>query len=112
MRHVGQVYPKAKKQRVVLTIDHAPGPRGPLSDAALREKPHLEFYRRPRYSPQLNGSERCWKKRRRRATHHRLFEALADRKRSVRNSRRYFQGAPRKWLTLSNGRPKSKKAAK
>ena len=45
----------------------------------------------PSYSPQLNVIERFWKKLRRRATHNRLFDAIADLKESVRNSLRYFQ---------------------
>jgi transposase len=39
---------------------------------------------RPSYSPQLNPIERFWKKLRRRATHNRLFDTLADLKKSVR----------------------------
>jgi transposase len=106
LRHVGQVYPKDKHKRVVLTIDNAPWHRGPLIDAALAESPHLELYRMPSYSPQLNVIERLWKKLRRRATHNRLFDAIADLKSSVRNSLRYFQTVRSKLLTMINGRPK------
>ena len=113
LRHVGKVYPAEADKRVVLTIDNAPWHRGPLVQEALAENPHLEFYRMPSYSPQLNVIERFWKKLRRRATHNRLFDAIADMKASVRNAVRYFQGAPKKLLTLINGRfKKSKKAAK
>jgi transposase len=105
LRHVGRVYPKDKHKHVVLTIDNAPWHRGPLIDAALRENPHLEFYRMPSYSPQLNVIERFWKKLRRRATHNRLFDTIADLKSSVRNSLRYFQTVRSKLLTLINGRP-------
>jgi hypothetical protein len=35
--------------------------------------------------------ERLWKKLRWRSTHNRLFDTLADLKRSVRNGLRYFQ---------------------
>ena len=100
------VYPKGKHGRVVLTIDNAPWHRGPLIDEALAENPHLEFYRMPSYSPQLNVIERFWKKLRRRATHNRLFDTIADLKGSVRNSLRYFQTVRGKLLTLINGRPK------
>jgi hypothetical protein len=110
LRHAGRVYPKEKNKRVVLTIDNAPWHRGPLIDEALRESPHLELYRMPSYSPQLNVIERFWKKLRRRATHNRLFDAIADMKASVRNSLRYFQTVRGKLLTLINGR--RKKAAK
>ena len=60
----------------------------------------------PSYSPQLNVIERFWKKLRRRATHNRLFDEIADLKESVRNSLRYFQTVRGKLLTLINGRPK------
>lgn len=109
LRHVGRVYPKKKFRRVVLTIDNAPWHRGPLIDEALAENPHLEFYRMPSYSPQLNVIERFWKKLRRRATHNRLFDAIADLKESVRNSLHYFQTVRSRLLTLINGRPKKSK---
>ena len=35
--------------------------------------------------------ERFWRMRRRRATHNRLFESLADQKRALRASLSYFQ---------------------
>jgi hypothetical protein len=106
LRHVGKMYPRHKNPRVVLTIDNAPWHRGPLIDAALRANPHLEFYRLPSYSPHLNVIERFWKKLRRRSTHNRLFDAIADLKSSVRNSLRYFQTVGHGLLTLINGRPK------
>ena len=109
LRHVGRMYPEAEFRRVVLTIDNAPWHRGPLIDEALAENPHLEFYRLPSYSPQLNVIERFWKKLRRRATHNRLFDAIADLKESVRNSLRYFQTARARLLTLINGRPTKSK---
>ena len=106
LRHVGRVYPKGEYTRVVLTIDNAPWHRGPVVNEALNENPHLEFYRMPTYSPQLNVIERFWKKLRRRATHNRLFDEIADLKASVRNSLRYFQTVRTRLLTLINGRPK------
>jgi hypothetical protein len=109
LRHVGRVYPEGEFPRVVLTIDNAPWHRGPLIDEALRENPHLEFYRMPSYSPQLNVIERFWKRLRRRATHNRLFDTIADLKSSVRNSLRYFQTVRGRLLTLINGRPKKSK---
>jgi transposase len=104
LRHIGRMYPKDKFKRVVLTIDNAPWHRGPLIDAALAEGPHLELYRMPSYSPQLNVIERFWKKLRRRASHNRLFDAIADLRESVRNGLRYFQTVRSKLLTLINGR--------
>jgi len=109
LRHVGRLYPRAESKRVVLTIDNAPWHRGPLINEALAENPHLEFYRMPSYSPQLNVIERFWKKLRRRATHNRLFDEIADLKSSVRNSLRYFQTVRSKLLTLINGPPKKTK---
>jgi transposase len=109
LRHVGRVYSADQHSRVVLTIDNAPWHRGPLIDAALAESPHLEFYRMPSYSPQLNVIERFWKRLRRRATHNRLFDEIADLKGAVRNSLRYFQTVRSKLLTLINGRPKKAK---
>ena len=106
LRHVGRIYPKEKNKRVVLTIDNAPWHRGPLIDEAMQQNSHLEFYRMPSYSPQLNVIERFWKKLRCRATHNRLFDTIRILKGSVRNSLRYFQTVRVKLLTLINGRLK------
>jgi transposase len=106
LRHVGQVYPRERFKRVVLTIDNAPWHRGKLIDEALADNPHLEFYRLPSYSPRLNPVERFWKGLRRRATHNRLFDTIADLKMSVRASLCYFQTIRGKVLTLINGRGK------
>ena len=91
LRHVGRAYPRERHRRVVLIIDNAPWHAGEPVDAALRDHPHLEFKRLPAYSPQLNPIERFWRVLRRRATHNRLFDTLADLKRSLRNSLCYFQ---------------------
>jgi hypothetical protein len=101
-----QGVPQEGFERVVLTIDNAPWHRGPLLNEALTENPHLEFYRLPSYSPSLNVIERFWKRLRRRATHDRLFDAVADSKGSIRASLSYFQTVRAKALTLINGRPK------
>ena len=45
---------------------------------------HLEFKRLPSHSPQLNVIEGFRRVLRRRATHNRLFDSLADLKRSIR----------------------------
>src|SRR5947209_14606768 len=110
LRHVGRMYPQERFGRVVLLIDNAPWHRGKLIDEALAENPHLEFKRLPSYSPQLNPIERFWKVLRRRATHNRLFDAIADLKKSVRASLSYFQTVRHRVLTLINGR--RKKSAK
>jgi transposase len=91
LRHVARLYPADRASRVVLIIDNAPWHRGKPIDDVLAEHPHLEFYRLPSYSPQLNVIERFWKSLRRRATHNRLFDRLADLKRSLRASLCYFQ---------------------
>ena len=93
LRHVARRYPAREHPRVVLIIDNAPWHRGRLIDAALADHPHLAFYRLPSYSPQLNVIERFWKLLRRRATHNRLFDSLADLKQSLRASLGYFQTA-------------------
>jgi transposase len=56
----------------------------------------------------LNPIERFWKKLRRRATHNRLFDTLADLKSSVRASLGYFQSVRSKVKSLLVGRQKKK----
>ena len=104
LRHAAWVYPAGKHKRVVLVIDNAPWHRGKPIEDALRDNPHLEFKRLPSYSPQLNPIERFWKLLRRRATHNRLFDTLADLKTSVRNSLCYFQTMRNRIKTLLTGR--------
>ena len=108
LRHVARVYPADEHGRVVLVIDNAPWHRGKPIDRALADNPHLEFKRLPSYSPQLNPIERFWKKLRRRATHNRLFDTLADLKTSLRASLSYFQAVRSKVKSLIHGRPKRK----
>jgi transposase len=110
LRHVGQVYPPEKHKEVVLLIDNAPWHRGQPIDEALAEQPHLRFQRLPAYSPQLNPIERFWKVLRRRATHNRLFDSLADLKRSLRANLSYFQTVRDRIKTLLLSRRKQKKA--
>src|SRR3954468_8535896 len=96
LRHIGRAYPKDKHRRVVLIIDNAPWHRGKPIDEALADNPHLEFYRLPSYSPQLNVIEHLWKMLRRRATHNRFFDGLSDLKCSIRASLCYFQTVKRR----------------
>lgn len=91
LRHVARLYPADRHARVVPVIDNAPWHRGKLVDEVSAEHGHLEFYRLPSYSPQPNVIERFWKLLRRRATHNRLFETMADPKRSLRASLCYYQ---------------------
>ena len=89
-------------------IDNAPWHRGRAISEALQANPHLECKRLPSYSPQLNPIERFWKKLRRRATHNRLFDTLADLKTSLRASLCYFQMVRHKVKSIIAGRPKRK----
>jgi transposase len=91
LRHLARLYPKKGHPRVVLIIDNAPWHAGGPVERVLADHPHLELKRLPSYSPQLNAIERFWRVLRRRATHNRLFGALKDLKRSIRNSLCYFQ---------------------
>lgn len=106
LRHIGRIYPKDKHKEVVLLIDNAPWHAGQPVKEALAENPHLVFKRLPSYSPQLNPIERFWKMLRRRATHNRLFDHLADLKGSIRNSLCYFQTMRARIKTLLNARKK------
>ena len=108
LRHIARVYPADRHPRVVLLIDNAPWHRGKPIDAALRDHPHLEFKRLPAYSPQLNPIERFWKVLRRRATHNRLFDTLADLKASIRASLCYFQTMRDRVKTLLNRPPRKR----
>jgi transposase len=103
LRHVGRSYPRRRHRRVVLITDNAPWHRGRVVDEALRECPHLELYRLPSYSPCLNVIERFWKKLRRRSTHNRLFDTLADLTCAVRDGLRYFQTVRAQVLSLIRG---------
>jgi transposase len=106
LRHVGRIYPKDKYPEVVLLIDNAPWHAGKPIDEALAANPHLRFKRLPSYSPQLNPIERFWKVLRRRATHNRLFDTLADLKGSLRNSLCYFQTMRERVKSLLHSRKK------
>lgn len=108
LRHVARVYPVARHKRVVLLIDNAPWHRGKPIDEALRDHPHLEFKRLPSYSPQLNPIERFWKLLRRRATHNRLFDTLADLKASIRASLCYYQTMRDRVRTLLDRKAKKR----
>jgi transposase len=106
LRHVGRVYPAHRYPEVVLLIDNAPWHAGTVVNEALAANPHLRFKRLPSYSPQLNPIERLWKALRRRATHNRLFDTLADLKRSIRGSLCYFQTVRHRVKTLLQSKRK------
>jgi transposase len=104
LRHIARPYPAERHERAVLIIDDAPWHRGGPIDDALGDHPHLESCRLPRYRPQLNAIERFWKLLRRRATHNRLFDTLADLRWSVRAGLCYFQTVRARVGSLIAGR--------
>jgi hypothetical protein len=100
LRDLGRAYPPARFPRVVLVIDNAPWHHGSLITTALHDVPHLQLYRLPSYSPQLQVIERFWRVLRRRATHNRLFPALAQLKQALRHSLCYYQTLKHRVLSL------------
>jgi transposase len=110
LRDIARAYPAAQYPRVVLVIDNAPWHRGALI-TEVKALPPIELSRLPSYSPHLQLIERFWKVLRRRATHNRLFRALGQLKRTLRNSLCYYQTlrhrvlsliqSPKKWTKLS-----------
>jgi transposase len=100
LRDIARAYPAAQHPRVVLVIDNAPWHRGALTTKALNECPHLELYRLPSYSPQLQVIKRFWRVLRRRATHNRLFVTLAQLKQALRNNLCYYQTLKQRVLSL------------
>jgi transposase len=100
VRDIARAYPAAQYPRVVLVIDNAPWHRGALITQALKAFPHLELYRLPSYSPQLQVIERFWRVLRRRATHNRLFLTLAQLKQALRNNLCYYQTLKQRVLSL------------
>jgi transposase len=114
LRHLAARYPVGLHKRVVPAIDNAPWHRGKPIDETLKEHSHLELYRLPSYSPQLNVIERFWKLLRRRATHDRLFDTLKDLRRSIRSSLCYFQtvtGRVRRLIQGCYARPENQNAS-
>lgn len=109
LRHVGRMYPQHQYPEVVLLIDNAPWHAGAVVQQALADHPQLRLKRLPSYSPQLNPIERFWKKLRRRATHNRLFDTLADLKHSLRASLSYYQTMRQKILSLLKPRQRKRK---
>jgi hypothetical protein len=105
LRHVGRMYPAGHNPRVVVLIDNAPWHAGEPVRLALADNPHLELKRLPSYSPQRNPIERFWRLLRRRATHNRLFDTLADLRRSIRSSLSYYQTVRQRVRTLIDGKP-------
>jgi hypothetical protein len=99
-RHLEDVAAAYPGQQIVMVVDNAPWHRGKAVNDVLARHPLLQLYRLPSYSPQLNVIERFWKLLRRRATHNRLFDELADLKAAVRASVQYFQRVRRRVISL------------
>ena len=99
-RHLEDVVAAYPGQRIAMVVDNAPWHRGKAINDVLALHPLLQLYRLPSYSPQLNVIERFWKLLRRRATHNRLFDELADLKKAVHDAIRYFQRATRRVISL------------
>jgi hypothetical protein len=78
LQDIARAYPAALGKSVVITIDNAPWHQGTGITEVLAAHPHLQVYRLPSYSPQLNLIERLWRVLRRRATHNRLFLTMAE----------------------------------
>lgn len=100
VRDIARAYPMAQSPRVVLVVDNASWHKGSVVTAALNAAPHIELYRLPSYSPQLQVIERLWKVLRRRATHNRLFPGMAQLRRALRSSLCYYQTLKHRVLSL------------
>jgi len=111
LRDIARAYPAALGKPVVITIDNAPWHQAAKITEVLAAHPHLQLYRLPSYSPQLNLIERLWRVLRRRATHNRLFLTMAELRTALRASFCYFHTMRHKVLSLLHS-PRKKKAAK
>lgn len=111
LRDIARAYPATLGKPVILTIDNAPWHRGAGMTEVLAAHPHLQLYRLPSYSPQLNLVERFWRVLRRRATHNRLFGTMAELRTALRASFCYFHTMRQKVLSLLHS-PRKNKAAK
>jgi hypothetical protein len=100
VRDIARAYPFARYPRVVLVIDRAPWHQGAMVTAALKVVPHVEVYRLPSYSPQLQLIERLWKVLQRRATHNRLFPTTRQLRQALRSSLCYYQTLKHRVLSL------------
>jgi transposase len=78
LEEVARTYAPQQYPRVVLIVDGAAWHRGALITEVLERHRHLELYRLPSYSPQLNVIERLWKLLRNQVTHNRLFQTLSE----------------------------------
>ena len=110
LRDLARAYPATLGKPVLITIDNAPWHQGTAMTEVLAAHPHLQLYRLPSYSPQLNLIERFWRVLRRRATHNRLFESMRELRVALRVSFGYFHTMRHKVLSLIHS-PRKKKEA-
>jgi transposase len=96
---------------VIITIANAPWHQGAEMAEVLATHRHLQLYRLPSYSPQLNLIERLGRVLRRRATHNRLFTSMPELRAALRASFCYFQTMRHKVLSLIHN-PRKRKEAK
>jgi transposase len=111
LRDIARAYPASWNMPVILTIDNAPWHQATAVAQVLAAHPHLQLYRLPSYSPQLNLIERLWRVLRRRATHNRLFTSMAELRTALRASFCYFSTMRHKVLSLLHN-PRKKKEVK
>ena len=111
LHDLARAYPATLGKPVILTIDNAPWHQGAGIAEVLTAHPHLQLYRLPSYSPQLNLIERFWRVLRRRATHNRLFATMTELRAALRASFCYFHTMRHKVLSLIHS-PRKRKAAK
>jgi hypothetical protein len=84
LRDLARAYPATLGKPVLISIDNAPWHQAAGVTEVLAAHPHLQLYRLPSYSPQLNLIERFWRVLRRRATHNRLFESMRELRTALR----------------------------
>ena len=111
LRDIARAYPASLGKPVVITIDNAPWHQAAAITEVLTVHPHLQLYRLPSYSPQLNSIERFWRVLRRRATHNRLFLTMAELRTALRANLCYFHTMRHKVFSLLQS-PRKLKAAK
>jgi hypothetical protein len=111
LQDLARAYPATLGKPVFITIDNAPWHQAAGIREVLAAHPHLQLYRLPSYSPQLNLIERLWRVLRRRATHNRLFESMRELRTALRANLCYFQTMRHKMLSLIQS-PRKKKEAK
>jgi transposase len=111
LRDLARAYPASLGKPLFITIDNAPWHQGAGIAEVLATHPHLQLYRLPSYSPQLNLIERFWRVLRRRATHNLLFATMAELRTALRVSFCYFHTMRHKVLSLIHS-PRRKKEAK